>query len=55
MKNPQILTGAVVALLIIVGFLMYDRYYKPQTLGEKLSQSIERAADKVEDAVDGKK
>jgi hypothetical protein len=55
MKNPQILGGAVVALLIIVAFLVYERQYKPQTFGEKLGQSIERAADKVEDAVDGKR
>ena len=55
MKNPQILMGAVVALLIIVAFLVYDRHYNPPTFGEKLGQSIDRAANKVEDAVDGRR
>ncbi|MEZ0259959.1 MAG: hypothetical protein ACAH80_03060 [Alphaproteobacteria bacterium] len=55
MKDPQILGGVVVALVIIVAFLVYDRHYNPPTLGEKLGQSIDRAANKMEDAVDGKR
>jgi hypothetical protein len=55
MKNPQILGGAVVALLIIVVFLVYDRQHNPQTLGEKVGQSIDRAANKMETAIDGKR
>lgn len=55
MKNPQILTGVVVALLIIVAFLAYDRQQNRQTFGEKIGQSIDRAANKIEDAADGKR
>lgn len=55
MKNPQILTGVVVALLVIVAFLVYDRQHNPQTLGEKVGQSIDRAADHAKDAIDGRR
>lgn len=55
MKDPQILMGAVVALLIIVVFLVYDRQHNPQTLGDKLGQSIDHAANKMENAIDGRR
>ena len=54
-NNPQLLTGVIVVLILIVAYLGYDRYQARQTLGDKVGQSIDRAAGDVKAAIDGRR
>ena len=52
-KNQQTLTVVILALVVVIGFLVYDRP-RHETLGDKLGSTIDRAADDLHDAVDRK-
>ncbi len=52
MQNQQVLVGVIVALVVIIGFLVYDHSRRPETLGEKVGNTIDRAADHMERAAD---
>ncbi len=52
MANQQVLVGVILALVVVIGFLVYDRGHRPETLGEKVGNTIDRAANHMEDAAD---
>ena len=54
-NNQQILMGVIIVLILLIGFLVYDRRHNSETFGEKVGHSIDRATDNLNDAVDGKK
>lgn len=54
-NNQQALTVVILALVVVIGFLVYDREYRqPETLGEKVGHSIDRATDHLDRALDDK-
>ena len=55
MNNQQVLLSVIVALVLVIGILVLDRHRQPETFGEKLGHTIDRAADDLNDAVGGKK
>lgn len=54
-NNQTILMGVIMALVLVIGMLMYDRHRDHETLGEKVGHSIDRAADELNDAANGKR
>ena len=50
--NQQVLIGVIFALVLVISFLVYDRAHRPETLGEKVGATIDRAADHMERAAD---
>jgi len=52
MKSQQLSGVIILALVIVIGLLVYDREYRHETIGEKVGHSIDRAADKMEEAAD---
>ena len=52
MANQQVLVGVIFALVVVIGFLVYDHSHRPETLGEKVGNTIDRAADHMERAAD---
>ena len=44
MQNQQVLITVILMLVIVIGIFVYDRHYNhPETLGEKVGQTIDHA------------
>lgn len=48
----QVLVAVIFALVMVIGILVYDREHRPETLGEKVGQTLDRAADDFGRALD---
>jgi len=51
MKNNGLLIIAIIVLLGVIGFLVYDRQ-EPKSAGEEISDSINEVVEEVEDEID---
>jgi hypothetical protein len=52
-NTQQTLVAVIFALVVVIGILVYDRHHRqPETFGEKLGHTIDRAADELNNAVD---
>jgi hypothetical protein len=52
MKNPKILGGVIVVLLIAVAALAWQLNQKPKTLSEKMQDTVHQAAEDAKGAID---
>ena len=50
-NNQQVLVGVIIALVVVIGFLAYQNR-RPETVGEKIGHTIDRATDNIDHAVD---
>jgi hypothetical protein len=50
-NNQNVLVAVIFALVLVIGFLVYDRHKEPDTLGEQVGQTIDRAAGEMGIAV----
>ncbi|MEZ0226954.1 MAG: hypothetical protein ACAH83_20550 [Alphaproteobacteria bacterium] len=52
-NTQQTLVAVIFAIVVVIGILVYDREYRrPETLGEKVGQTLDRAADDFGKALD---
>lgn len=51
-ENNNVLIGVVAVLVILVGFLVYERMQAPDTLGESLSNSVQEIGEEIGDEID---
>ena len=52
-NNQNVLVAVIFALVVVIGFLVYDREYRhPETLGEKIGHSIDHATNELGNAID---
>lgn len=52
-NQQQALVAVIFALVVVIGILIYDRHHRPpETLGEKVGQTIDRATEEFGDALD---
>lgn len=52
-NNQNVLVAVIFALVVVIGFLVYDHEYRhPETLGEKIGHGIDHATGELGNAID---